>query len=174
MVRLRQQVRVSEQVAMNRLRFTGEWPPQRYWKRYPNWEYTWDVQSSDGGYESSLRPAKDQTCISKDTAVTTGDVHFADGRKMPALLEVTDGHIHAINVFPPNMDGWRVYFSYPDRKWEPFVEEGCSSESEMWSAVSMDDPAIFPLTICSRLQDQFTGEHNRFVIYPDGKARQAR
>lgn len=166
-------MRVSEQIPMKRLRFAGEWPPQRYWKRCPNWEYTWDVESADGGYEASLRPAKDQTCISKDTAVTSGDVHFADGRKMPALLEATGGHIHTVNVFTRDMDGWRICFGYPDRKWEASVEEECLPESERWSTVSMDDPAVFPLTIHSRLRDQFTGEQMRFIIYPDGKTQRA-
>jgi hypothetical protein len=53
---------------MTDLRFTGEWPPQSLWSKYPNWEYALDEEDEPGQDETTLRPSENQSNIDDDVA----------------------------------------------------------------------------------------------------------
>jgi hypothetical protein len=151
-----------------KLRFTGEWPPLRYWSKYPNWEYALDEEGEEGQDETTLRPADVQTYVAEYTAFTAGDATCPGGARLPALLEISySREPDAVNVFNDVENSWRIYYSVPSKSWMSFVQEWLP-ESERGTAVDMHDSSIFPLTVTSRLPRSPDGIAYHIVVYSDG------
>jgi hypothetical protein len=153
-----------------KLRFTGEWPPPRHWSKYPNWEYALDEEGEEDQDETTLRPADVQSYIAEYTAFTAGEVEYADGAKMPALLELSySREPDAVNVFVNDKDAWRILYSVPEKRWVAFIQDWLP-KSERGPDVSMDDPRLFPLVVRSRLSRSPDGEPYHFMVCSDGNS----
>jgi hypothetical protein len=153
-----------------KLRFTGESPSPMHWKRYPNWEYALDEEGLAGQDETTLRPSAIQDYIAEYTAYTSGDIICADGTKLPALVGLShERKPDSIDAFMDNEFAWRIYYSYPERKWIAFRQEWLP-ESKRLPEVSMTDPRVFPIVVKSRLPRGQSEPPYQFKIYSDGTA----
>ncbi|MBV9851882.1 MAG: hypothetical protein JO250_19620 [Armatimonadetes bacterium] len=134
---------------VEKLRFTGDWPPQQYLNQYPNWSNAWDEEEEEDQDETTLRPSDEQGYIDEETAFTVADATLADGRTFLAIVQVDYGDPQEIDVFEAESP-WRLRFSLPDQKWVPFVQSWLPMPQRMPS-VSPNDSHIFPLRVVSRL-----------------------
>jgi hypothetical protein len=135
---------------MNKLRFTGTWPPLELWNNYPNWEYALDEEGSSGQDETTLRPSGNSEFIDDEVVFTTGDLALSDGRKLPAMLELMNGEIVGVTAFTSNDDGWSVRLLGNPAKWTCIVQIWLPSE-ERSPFVLPDDSTVFPAFASSRL-----------------------
>lgn len=153
-----------------RPRFTGEWPPVQYLEQYPNWANAYDEESEEGQDETTLKPHEQQTFIDDEVSFTVGDVITPAGAKHLALIEVIRGVPQEVNVF--GEEAWGVELIYSTKRWAS-VRQDWVSEGKRGKAVSLDDPALFPLEVVSRLPRTEEGQPMRFRIEADGSARGA-
>lgn len=149
------------------MRYTGEFPPIKYWREYPNWEYALDEEHIEGQDETTLRPASNQTFISEDVVFTAADAIFSSDKILPALIEVGNRLPDGINVFINEADAWRICYDYPKKKWIAYVEHWLP-EAERDPHISMDDGSIFPITIISWLPQKKDKKQLNFRIHSDG------
>jgi hypothetical protein len=127
------------------LRFTGENPPLDLWTEFPNWRNAYDEEGIPGQDETTLKPDEDQTSVSKNTSFTTGKVRFRDGREFPAFLAISNNRIDGCDVYETS-EPWRIYYSYPDKRWLPFLAEWLPA-AERPPAISFENDSVFPLII---------------------------
>jgi hypothetical protein len=151
------------------LRFTGEWPPQKLWVKYPNWEYALDEEDADGQDETTLRPARNQRTIDDDVAYTAGEVEQADGSRIPALIEVNCGEAVGVTVFTKADDGWAVRELGAPPRWVCIVQDWLPEEHRS-PTVSFENGSVFPLVVQSRLPLETTGNRLVLKIRSDGTA----
>lgn len=149
-----------------KLRYTGDWPPPKVLKQYPNWEMAYDEEGVDGQDDTTLRPEEDQSVISCDTAHTAGDVRMADGRTFPAIITVF--------FWPPTScsfhDGKRWWAIQKIKgKWEPYSQDYLPG-SKREKNLDLKDKTIFPLRIQTRLP-HWSGKRWKIEIHPDGKEK---
>jgi hypothetical protein len=137
-----------------KLRFTGEWPPMRVLKAYPNWEYALDEEGVEGQDETTIRPEAQQNVISGDTAYTAAEARQADGTERRAIVAIVGGRIDAVDVYVTEVDTWRV--GRVGDRWEPFLQSWLP-ESQRMPCVSLSDTTIFPLRVTTVLPEQPTG-----------------
>jgi hypothetical protein len=152
-----------------KLRFTGEWPPQSLWERYPNWEYALDEEGELGQDETTLRPSEEQSRVSGNVAFTVGIVVRADGSRLPALLEMISGELSGINVFTSESDSWSVRLLGRPASWKCITNDWLPSE-ERGPVVSPDDTRVFPLHVESHLPLERSGARLAITIVPEGSA----
>lgn len=135
---------------MNPLRFTGAWPPLDLWDNYPNWEYALDEEDLPGQDDTTLRPAENSHSIDEDVVFTVGEITLADGRLLPALLELLDGEIVGVTAFTSNVNGWNVRLIGNPATWTCIVEDWLPAEDRS-PYVTPDDGSVFPAVVKSRL-----------------------
>jgi hypothetical protein len=133
-----------------KLRFTGEWPPQDLWDRYPNWEYALDEEDVEGQDETTLRPAKEQKFLTEDLAFTAGEVLQANNLRLPAILELSECRVVGVTAFTNPKDGWTVRALGNPPRWVCIVEDWLT-EDERRPSVSFDQKEVFPIKVVSRL-----------------------
>jgi hypothetical protein len=149
-----------------KLRYTGDWPPPKVLKQYPNWEMAYDEEGMDGQDETTVRPEAEQSVITSDTAHTAGDAWLADGRTFPAIITVA--------LWPPAScsfhDGKRWWAIQKIKgKWEPYTQDYLP-ESKREKQLDLKDKATFPLRIQTRLP-HWRGKQWKIEIHPDGKEK---
>jgi hypothetical protein len=142
-----------------RYRFTGENPPPKLWRRYPNWQYALDEEDIPDQDETTIRPADNQQTIDEYVCLTAGDAVLASGRTVPALLALDSGESYSVDVYPdPTQDDWwMLRFDAPYNKWfamndDQFLQRPCILP------VPLDKPGVFPLRVTSRLPLDSSGE----------------
>lgn len=150
-----------------KLRFTGEYPPFRYWHDYPNWEYALEEECVEGQDETTLRPADVQDHIGQYVSHTVGEVKLADGTILPALLYVFVGPVSEVHGFVKENEAWLLRFNAPEPKWIVYVDDWLPAD-ERSLTISFEDINVFPLTVTSRLPRELDGSVIQFVINPDG------
>jgi hypothetical protein len=137
--------------------------------QYPNWEFAIDEESEDDQDENTLRPAENQSNVSLYVDFTVCDAFLADGRKLPALLEVMREPPGLVYVFVKEGVAWTVALNDDTDLWCPedlyWLDEDCRPP-----VVLLSDKTIFPLTVVSRLPKELDGEPFRFTIDSNGKA----
>lgn len=148
-----------------RFRFTGENPPPKLWRRFPNWQNAYEEETLDEQDETTLRPADNQESIDDEVSLTAGDVTFANGLSASALLEVLCGEVSAVHVYPdPSQERcWIVTFHVPSNRWQ--------AENDDWFLktpgvlrVPVGNADLFPMRVTSRLVVQRSGEKIEFQI----------
>jgi hypothetical protein len=90
-------------------------------------------------------PDEVQTHISDSASFSTGVARFFDGREFPAFLAIGRAGVDGCEVYQTHIP-WRIYYSYPDKRWVSFRAEWLP-ESERPPFASLDDDAVFPLEI---------------------------
>ena len=150
-----------------RFRFTGESPPPRLWKQYPNWRNAYEEEGKEDQDETTLMPHEVQTCIGRYTSFTGGRVRFNDGRQYPAFLSLGEAGIDGCEVYE-KAKPWRIYYCYPDKKWVSFREEWLP-KAERRPSVSLDDNTIFPLEIHMAVPWNEGGQPRRYRITKGGE-----
>ncbi len=135
---------------MRHLRFTGAFPPIDVLEQLPNWESALDEEEVEGQDETTIRPAEDQGALSSETCFTAGSVHCADGTRLPAILEVAMGEMTALTVYESPDWTWSLSLLGKPGQWQPLTWDWLPEE-ERPPSVKLDDPAIFPLRVESRL-----------------------
>lgn len=153
-----------------KLRFTGEWPPQELWARYPNWEYALDEEDLPGQDETTLRPAADQTVVGDEVAFTAGEVEQANGVRLPALIGLQGGTPGSFTAFVSEADGWTVMHLGKPPSWTCIVQDWLPEE-ERSSHVSLADATVFPVVVRSRLPLAGGQRRLEFRIRPDGTSQ---
>jgi hypothetical protein len=152
-----------------KFRFTGEWPPQSLWERYPNWEYALDEEGEPGQDETTIRPSEEQSHVSGNIAFTVGAAVKADGSRLPALLEMIAGKLSGVNVFTSDGDSWSVRLLGRPESWKCITGDWLPPE-ERGPFVSPDDTRVFPLHVESRLPLEPGGSRLTITIIPAGSA----
>jgi hypothetical protein len=141
-----------------RLRFTGKNPLPSLADDYPNWENAYDEEGSPGQDETTLRPADNQKTIDDMVSFTAADALLANGTTLPAWLYVVRGELGDVHVYPdPKKDEvWAVRFDSRVQNWV--------AQNQAWLLqipgivrVPVNDSAVFPVRITSRLPLQRTG-----------------
>ena len=80
-------VKSDLQRAHRRLRYTGRFPPLRE-LRFANWELALDEEGRRRQDETTLRPALEQSHVSRETAWTVAEMRLAGGdRHLPAWVQ---------------------------------------------------------------------------------------
>jgi hypothetical protein len=151
----------------NRLRFTGEDPPQDLWPEFPNWEYALDEEDVEGQDETTLRPASVQDRITDEVAFTVGLARCSNGRQLPALLEVCDQRVDGVTAYPPSGKPWRLARLGQPSRWTPYLESWLPEEKRSFAPVSLAESELFPLIIESRLPTS-AGSTIRLIVHPNG------
>ena len=137
-----------------RIRVTGDNPPIELMEKHPNWENCWDEEDADDQDETTLRPSRNQTRIHEEVAFTAGEVTYSDGRTYPAILAGLEGDIEDVWVysFGDSRKCWGVSGSMGESAWEAFAED------DLIEAAPIDDSALLPLTVRSRLPLKSSGK----------------
>jgi hypothetical protein len=148
----------------DRIRVTGDWPPQQYWDQYPNWENAYNEEGEDDQDETTLRPSLVQSYIHEDTTFTVGEVKSADGQTMVAILTVPGGKLEEANAFANGHGVWSIFYSRVKAKWLT-----CDYR-HMPKIVEVNEPNIFPLTIRSRLPREPGGKPIHIAVCGDGSS----
>jgi hypothetical protein len=156
----------------NRLRFTGEDPPQDLWAEFPNWENALDEEDVEGQDETTLRPAAVQDRLTDDVVFTVGLARYSDGRQFPALLETNAQRVDGVTVYPQSGNPWRIVRLGQPARWTAFLEEWLPEERRSFAPVSLGDLALFPLLIESRLPKS-NGAPIRLVVHSNGRESHA-
>jgi hypothetical protein len=148
-----------------RLRFTGENPPPSLWDRFPNWENAFDEETLPDQDETTVRPSSNRKSIDSDVSFTAGDAILASGEKVPALLNILDGEIVWIYVYPdPSRNECRsLRFDNFSKSWES-MEEEWMPEQEGLIPAPVEDSRVFPMTVRSRLPLQKTKSKLSFEV----------
>jgi hypothetical protein len=149
-----------------RLRFTGENPPPELWREYPNWRNAYEEEGEEGQDETTLMPHEIQTHIGEYTSLTAGIARLHDGREFPAFLAVGERGVDGCEIYETDTP-WRVYYSYPDKRWVAFRAEWLP-ESERPPAVSFADDTVFPLEIRMAVPWTQGGRPAAYQITKDG------
>ncbi len=157
-----------------RFRFTGESPPPSLLDRFPNWQNAYDEEGMPGQDESTLRPADNQSTIDDEISCTAADAILADGRKLPALLEVLCGEAWVVYVYPepPSAKTWALRFDTPSQGWAA-MNEKWFLQGEEDLPVPLNDPGVFPIRATSRLPLKRSNEKIRVVIAKPPQPRTA-
>jgi hypothetical protein len=150
-----------------KLRYTGENPPLELWAKYPNWRNAYEEEGDEGQDETTLMPHEIQTYIGEYTSFSAGSVCFHDGREFPAFLAVGERGVDGCQVYECEVP-WRIYYSYPDKRWLPFRAEWLPEE-ERPPAISFDDGAIFPLEIRMAVPWRHGGATAAYQLTRDGE-----
>ena len=150
-----------------RLRFTGANPPPNLWDRYPNWENAIDEEGEPDQDETTLRPSSNQRTIDDHVSFTAGEAVFADGRKVPALLILVSSELGWVDVYPDpsREETWMVCFDSPSSAWIAMNEDWFLNSTNSLR-VPVEDDAVFPLNVKSRLPLKSTGNPISVVIAP--------
>jgi hypothetical protein len=151
----------------NRLRFTGEWPPQVLWAELPNWGYALDEEHVEGQDETTLRPAAVQDRITDDVAFTVGSVRCANDVQFPALLEVCLQRADGVTAFPASAKPWRIVRLGRPARWTSFEQSWLPEDERGFAPVSLSDSAISPVLVESRLPTS-KGQTIRILVHGDG------
>jgi hypothetical protein len=139
-------------------RYTGDWPPPKVLKQFPNWEMAYEEDGLEQGQDdTTIRPQEEQSVITYDTIHTAGDVTLADGRTFPAIITVVSGAPDACSFH----DGKRWWSIQTFRK--KWKSQGDS--------VDMKDKSIFPLRMRTRLPKQ-DGEHWQIEVRSSGAQKE--
>jgi hypothetical protein len=142
-----------------RLRFTGENPPPSLWARFPNWQNAYEEEGLPDQDETTLRPADNQLTIDDEVSFTAGDAVLASGQTVPSLLGVLCSEVGWVYVYPkPEQDEcWVLRFDVPSGRWVA-MNDDWFLESPGTLRVPLDDPALFPVRVSSRLPLERSGE----------------
>lgn len=138
----------------NRLRFTGALPPPNLWQRYPNW--TCALRQGELGEdedESTMCPANNQKTINREVVWTVADVLFASGTIVPAFVQVLDGELNWIHVYPEaekKNKAWVLWFAGPKNRCVALSKDSLSRGANL--SVPVGDLDVFPLRITTRLR----------------------
>jgi len=149
-----------------RLRFTGQNPPPTLWRKYPNWRNAYEEEGEEGQDETTLMPHEVQTHIEEHTSFSAGTVRFHSGPEFPAFLAIGQNGIDGCEVYE-TATPWRVYFSYPNKRWVSFRAEWLP-EAERPPAASLGDERVFPLEIRMVVPWVQGGQPSRYQITRDG------
>jgi hypothetical protein len=149
------------------LRFTGTNPPPELWRTYPNWKNAYDEEGEPGQDETTLMPHEVQTHIAPHTSFTAATVRFNDGRRFPAFCSIGRIGIDGCEVYETGAP-WRIYYSYPQKKWVPFLAEWLP-ETERPPHVSLGDSSVFPLEIKLQVPWQGSTRPSAYRVTPDGQ-----
>ncbi len=152
----------------NKLRFTGEWPPIRLWDEYPNWEFALGEEDDEFQDETTLKPDENQFFIGKYTAYTAGKVVQANGKTLPALIEIIHPNIAGVYGFINEQDCWMVREIGTPPKWTCIVYEWLN-ESDRGPTVSFDDKDVFPIIVKLKLPWKLGGIPDKFIINSNGE-----
>jgi hypothetical protein len=153
-----------------RLRFTGQNPPPELWREYPNWRNAYEEEGMEGQDETTLMPDEVQTHIGESTSFTAGVARLHDGREFPAFLSLGRAGIDGCEVHQTSAP-WRIYFSYPDKRWVPFRAEWLPVGQRPHS-VSLEDDAVFPLEIVMAVPWRQGGKRAAYRVEKDGSVHE--
>jgi len=151
------------------LRYTKDWPPLEVFRDYPNWTFALDEEALEGQDETTLRPEREQRFITGDTAATSGDALFADGRSYLAIITLLKKAPISVDVFE-TAGPWRVRHESRTDRWFPHIETWIP-ESERMRHVAMSDSRIFPLRVVTRLPYERGGAPYTLEIQLNGSAK---
>ncbi len=149
------------------MRFTGQWPTPTVWDEHPNWEYALNEGGVPGQDESTLRPAEENDIIGPDVAYTAGELTQADGRGLPALIEMDHGRPVGIFAFVTRESVWAVRELGMPPRWQP-VSPDWIPKQESQLAVSLDDSSVFPAVVRFKLPHNLGEDSRKFRIDADG------
>ena len=150
------------------LRFTGKNPPPDLWQKYPNWRNAYEEEGEPGQDETTLMPHEEQTHIGSHTSFTAGTVRLHDGRQFRAFCSIGRNGIDGCQVYETEVP-WRIYYSYPDRKWVSFRAEWIP-EAERPPYVAFSDARVFPLEIHLQVPWEEGARPSAYRISPDGQS----
>ena len=134
----------AQECLMKKHRYTGEWPPPEVLEEFPNWDYALGEEGAPGQDETTLRPQREQSKITSDTAFTRASAAQANGEVKVAIVSVRDGKICDADVFDSPDVSWRVYEM--DGEWHSF-DQSWLPEEQRSPVVSLGNPEIFPLVV---------------------------
>ncbi len=142
---------------MERLRYTGCWPPVDVLQRYPNWVYALDEEEEPDQDETSIRPEDQQSFISNETVFTAGIAMCPEGRELSVVFSAQEGDVEGFEVFD-GRDWWLFRVDENGRDWF-FVSQDWLPEMDGRAP----DLSLFPLRVSARLPDM-DGRALTFVV----------
>jgi hypothetical protein len=132
-----------------------------------NWGHPLEEEGRRGQDETTLRPAESQSTIDDETVFTTADVHQADGRVIPALIDVSGGRPTGLTAFVRPDDGWTIQQKGKTFEWIAVVQEWLPPQDRS-PTITFDTPGVFPIRVISRLPLASTGRQIVFSVRKDG------
>lgn len=155
------------------MRYTDSLPPRDVIEARPNWVHAYGEEGRSGQDETTIRPHRREDVIDTDTDYTVGDVWFADGDSLVALMRISGTEVEQIDIYD-NDRIWTVEYTITNAERARLEKLTTQERIEApatkweWSCAEVKDTDRLPIRYCTRLGHVTTGLPIKGKIFSNG------